>query len=119
MAVWEEYQKHQRNDETRVQEYREQIITYGGKSMKYKAITKGEKPDGGYSLYVALHGGGRVSEKDNDEAWRQMQANYVRSIQQGIYLAPRGITNTWDMHFQPESYILLCGTVDLVMRQVD
>ena len=74
--------------------------------MKYKAITKGEKPDGGYSLYVALHGGGRVSEKDNDEAWRQMQANYVRSIQQGIYLAPRGITNTWDMHFQPESYIL-------------
>ena len=24
----------------------------------------------------------------------------------GIYLVPRGLTDTWDIHFQPESYIL-------------
>jgi len=74
--------------------------------MKYYAVTKGEKPDGGYPLYIALHGGGGESAEYNDGAWHRMQANYVRSIREGIYLAPRGITDTWDMHFQPESYIL-------------
>lgn len=31
---------------------------------------------------------------------------YLRSIGQGIYLTPRGVTDTWDMHFQPESYVM-------------
>jgi len=105
-VVWEQYQQEQQNDETRVQEHRDRMIAYRGKSMKYYAVTKGEKPDGGYPLYIALHGGGGEAAEYNDGAWQRMQANYVRNIGQGIYLAPRGITDTWDMHFQPESYIL-------------
>jgi len=106
MFIWDEYLRKQRQDEKRVQEHRDQVVTYGGKTMKYFAVTKGEQPDGGYPLYIALHGGGQESTEYNDGAWQRMQANYVRSIRQGVYLAPRGITDTWDMHFQPESYVL-------------
>ena len=35
-----------------------------------------------------------------------MQNYYLPSIHNGFYVVPRGITNTWDMHFQPESYVL-------------
>lgn len=105
MSVWEDYRQEQCNNETRAREHRDQIITYGDKAMKYHVVTVGEKPDGGYPLYIALHGGGGESAEENEYQWQRMQRNYVRSIQHGIYLVPRGITNTWDMHFQPESYI--------------
>jgi hypothetical protein len=105
-VVWEKYRRDQRLNRTRQAEHNEKQITYRGKTMQYHVVTRGQKPDEGYNLYIALHGGGGVPSENNNKAWERMKSKYLESIEQGIYVAPRGITDTWDMHFQPESYVL-------------
>lgn len=105
VGVWEKYRQQERNNGTRVQEHRARTLFYRGKIMKYYSITKGEKPHGGYPLYIALHGGGGLPVEVNDGGWEKMQKKYLQSIKQGVYVAPRGITDTWDLHFRPESYV--------------
>jgi hypothetical protein len=102
--VWEEYRQ-ERLDERRIQEHREQRITYRDKTMHYHVVKQGEKLHEGYSLYIALHGGGGESAEHNSDSWERMKKRYLSSIR-GIYVVPRSITDTWDMHFQPESYVL-------------
>jgi poly(3-hydroxybutyrate) depolymerase len=103
--VWEEYRQEQRLDGRRIQEHREQRITYRDKTMHYHVVKQGEKPQEGYPLYIALHGGGGESAEHNNDSWERMKKRYLLSIR-GIYVVPRSITDTWDMHFQPEYYVL-------------
>jgi predicted esterase len=104
-SVWEQFKEEQLQDGRRLQEHRDQVLVYGGMSMKYYYVTVGVRPHDGYSLYLALHGGGGDSVETNDNSWERMKNYYLPSIHQGIYVVPRGITDTWDMHFRPESYI--------------
>jgi dienelactone hydrolase len=39
----------------------------------------------------------------NDEQWQQMQRYYLSSIDTGIYVAPRGPNNTWNLHFDDDA----------------
>ena len=105
MDVWEEYRQEQRTNETRIHEHQDRIIHYNGMALKYHVVIRGEKPDGGYPLYIALHGGGGEPVELNNSAWEKMQTYYLQSVIQGIYVAPRGITDIWDMHFWHESYV--------------
>lgn len=93
-----------RADEKRIAEQKEKAIRIGGKVMRYALFRVGEKPKDGYPLYIALHGGGGAPTRLNDSQWRQMQAYYRASVKSGIYVAPRGMTDTWNLHFVAESY---------------
>ena len=62
--------------------------------------------NGKIPLYITLHGGGATTSASNDEQWRQMFDYYKNSVKNGIYIACRGITDTWDLHFQDNSYRL-------------
>ncbi|MBR5914476.1 MAG: hypothetical protein IKZ58_08950 [Selenomonadaceae bacterium] len=82
-------------------------ISYNGKTMRFFMETKGSPDSNGkYPLYITLHGGGGTAAESNDEQWRQMSSYYKGSVTNGIYIACRGITDTWDLHFQKESYFL-------------
>ena len=61
----------------------------------------GDAPADGRSLYISLHGGGGAPAAVNDQQWQ----NQIRLYQpaEGVYLCPRAIENTWDLHFRPES----------------
>ena len=61
----------------------------------------GDAPADGRSLYISLHGGGGAPAATNDQQWK----NQIRLYQpaEGVYLCPRAIENTWDLHFRPES----------------
>ena len=57
----------------------------------------------------------------NDGQWKHMQEYYRDSVSVGVYVAPRGITNTWNLHFINRSYelydklityMILCCDVD-------
>ena len=61
----------------------------------------GEEPAGGRSLYISLHGGGGTTAEMNDGQWENQKKLYEPA--EGVYLCPRAITNTWDLHFRPES----------------
>ena len=41
----------------------------GRLQMKFKAITYGEKPADGRSLYISMHGGGATHKRVNDQQW--------------------------------------------------
>ncbi|CAI6099781.1 unnamed protein product [Clonostachys chloroleuca] len=101
------YDPSQQSDTVRRIQHDQSAITIEGKTLRYAAFTIGEAPPRGYPLYIALHGGGGAPAHVNDEAWEGMKDYYRSSVQQGVYVAVRGITNTWDLHFQAESYMLL------------
>ena len=79
-------------------------LTHGGVSMRFMMEIRGEPGEGGYPLYIALHGGGSNPPEANDQQWGIMFDYYRWDMKDGIYVAVRGITDTWDLHFRPESY---------------
>ncbi|KAF8182775.1 hypothetical protein K438DRAFT_1767212 [Mycena galopus ATCC 62051] len=107
-TLWERYKKSQAHDSFRREEHDAQALSYRGRTMRYVSFTLGsDKPADGYPLYIALHGGGSVPSEFNNQQWEHMKIYYRNSVRTGIYVAPRGVTDTWDLHFQPESYVLI------------
>ncbi|MGE0432794.1 MAG: transglutaminase domain-containing protein [Planctomycetota bacterium] len=102
--LWEQYVAEQRADESRKKELTGKQMTIGDAVMRYEYYRIGEKPAGGYPLYIALHGGGGAPAAVNDSQWEHMKIYYRESVKVGIYVAPRGMTNTWNLHFVGPSY---------------
>ena len=83
------------------------VLTYAGKSMRFFMETIGDPDENGrYPLYITLHGGGGGTTEMNNDQWIDMFYYYKGSVENGIYVACRGITDTWDLHFQEDSYVL-------------
>jgi poly(3-hydroxybutyrate) depolymerase len=104
--VWDKYQLEIRKDPIRSKENQNKSMTFAGKTMKYDYSRIGKKPKAGYPLYIALHGGGGAPKKLNDSQWNHMKIYYKKCVKNGIYLAPRGVTNTWNLHCTAESMVL-------------
>lgn len=103
--VIERIRTEERKNPERIKEFEDKVITCGDAAMKYTINVRGVEPDDGYPVYIALHGGGSSDTPDlNDSQWKAMQSYYLGSVEQGIYIAPRGVRDTWDTHFNPESY---------------
>ena len=106
-SVWEEYAAERLASEELVRETGEQALVYGDVTMRYTVQVKGKMPENGYPLYIALHGGGGSDTPDlNDQQWGHMQVYYSDWLDCGVYVAVRGVRDTWDTHFNPESYPL-------------
>ena len=87
--------------------YEVHTLTYQGHSMRFLMETIGEPDDEGmYPLYITLHGGGGGPADENDGQWTAMFNYYKESVESGIYVACRGISDTWNLHFQEASYLL-------------
>ncbi len=106
MAILAEIMREdERENPDRIKEVNEKAITYGDVTMKYAMSIMGEEPVEGYPVYIALHGGGGSDTPDlNNSQWNAMKTYYRGSVTKGIYIAPRGVRDTWDTHFNPESY---------------
>ena len=81
--------------------FNEKKITRGSHTMRLDWRIFGTKPADGRSLYISLHGGGGAPSALNDSQWENQKKLY--KPEEGVYLCPRGITDTWDLHFRPES----------------
>ena len=81
--------------------YKNKEITIGDKTMRLAWTVFGEKPKDGYALYISLHGGGGLSTEENDAQWYNQQ--WLYEPDNAVYLAPRAISDTWDLHFLPET----------------
>ena len=104
--IWDKYQKLSIEDRDRLAQHTQRALVFGDKVMNFSLERIGEPGPQGYPVYIALHGGGGAPAPLNDSQWRHMQIYYKSSVQFGIYVAPRGVTNTWDLHFVDESYPL-------------
>jgi len=85
--------------ETRESENSERSITLEGQTLIYDYTVFGDEPAGGHSLFISLHGGGEADASVNDEQWENQKVLYQPD--EGIYLAPRAPTNTWNLWHEP------------------
>ncbi len=103
--VWERHLEDVRSDEVRLAELKGQAVRYDGMTMRYTTSVIGERPAGGYPLYIALHGGGSAPARLNDSQWEQMKRYYRDGVTTGIYLAPRGVNDDWNLHWRDQSFV--------------
>lgn len=90
------------------------IVTAAGTTMRYWFTTCGEKPANGRSLWISLHGGGGAPAAVNDQQWENQKRLYQPS--EGVYLAPRGPTDSWNLWHQGHLDPLLTRLIaDLVV----
>ncbi len=102
--VWQQYVAGVEKNERRQREHQEKAVSYNGKTMRYGYERVGEQPAEGYPLYIALHGGGGAPQRVNDGQWAHMKVYYLGGVTNGIYLAARGVTDSWNLHWVKESF---------------
>lgn len=105
--LWQRHLAEVRADAGRTRDRSERAIHHDGLTMRFASFVIGERPAGGYPLHVALHGGGGAPAELNDSQWEHMKVYYRDSVDVGIYVAVRGASDTWDLHFRPQSYPML------------
>ncbi len=79
----------------RADEVKAKSITLGDKTMPWLVKEFGTAPAAGHSLWISLHGGGNAPKELNDGQWKNQIQLY--QPEEGIYLAPRAPTNTWNL----------------------
>lgn len=80
------------------EEMESRVLTHGEHKMPFFFKRFGKKPANGWSLYISLHGGGGAPSKVNDRHWENQKRLY--KLEEGIYVAPRAPTNTWNLWHQ-------------------
>ena len=81
--------------------YDSKKMVIGSNTMPLHWSVFGEKPADGYALYISLHGGGGAPSELNDGQWENQKRLY--HPKNAVYLCPRAITDTWNLHFVPEA----------------
>lgn len=76
-------------------------IIIGDKKMPVWWTTYGSKPADGRSLFISLHGGGGAPASLNNSQWENQKKLYQPD--KSVYLCPRAIQDTWDLHFVNEA----------------
>lgn len=74
-------------------------ITIDGRTMPFYVKVFGRKPDGGYPMYISLHGGGNCPAVVNDDQWENQKLLYAPA--NSVYVVPRAPYDDWDMWFKP------------------
>lgn len=103
--------------EERAGEMEARRIELEGKTLRWEERVYGDEPAGGHSLWISMHGGGNAPTAVNDRQWKNQIGLY--SPAEGIYVAPRAPTDTWNLwheaHIDPlfdrliEDYVVLRG----------
>ena len=83
----------------RAEEMKAGKLTDGKLEMPYTAKVFGDKPKGGHSLWISMHGGGGAPARVNDGQWENQKKLYT--LDEGVYIAPRAPTNTWNLWHEP------------------
>ena len=75
----------------------------------YTLKNVGKRPEGGWPLFIAMHGGGGVPKRINDSQWRHMQIYYrdQPSVTGYRYLALRAPNDTWNGFYADYVYPLI------------
>ena len=95
----------QRIKHERAAEMEAKRLVLGELEMPFAYKIFGDKPEGGRSLYISMHGGGGTTQEVNDQQWEN-QKNLYQPLE-GVYLAPRAPTNTWNLWHQAHIDALL------------
>lgn len=87
-----------RIQKNRSAEWKAKSIKLEKLEMKFDYRVFGKKPADGRSLFISMHGGGGAPARVNDQQWKNQIRLY--EPEEGVYLAPRAPTNTWNLWHQ-------------------
>jgi hypothetical protein len=79
----------------RRQELESRSITADKHQLRWMEKSFGDAPSDGRSLWISMHGGGNAPKEVNDKQWTNQISLYQPP--EGIYLAPRAPTDTWNL----------------------
>ena len=96
--LWDERVAQIRHDPARVAEVNSHLVELDGLNMPFFTKVFGDKPTGGRSLYLSMHGGGGAPARVNNQQYENQKKLYQPA--EGVYLAPRAPTDTWDLWHQ-------------------
>lgn len=101
--LWEEHKTRLLVERAKEMEAKE--LSHGELRFRFAYKTFGEAPEGGHSLYISMHGGGGDPAEVNDQQWENQKRLY--EPKEGIYLAPRASTDTWNLWHQAHIDVFL------------
>jgi len=105
--LWASGLAYEQNNADRITEMNDRVIFYDDRlRMRFNYTVVGDAPENGHALFIAMHGGGGVPMHINESQWQHMQVYYLYGVREGIYVATRGIRDTWHTHFNDESFPL-------------
>ena len=80
----------------------DRLLVFKDHEMPFYYNVFGDKPEDGRALFISLHGGGGGPAKMNDPQYKNQQHLYDKTMKnmEGVYLAMRSPTNTWNMWHQ-------------------
>jgi len=84
--------------ETRAAEMEERRLRHGDLEMPFTVQVFGDKPAGGRSMVISMHGGGGAPKAVNDRQWDNQKRLYT--LEEGVYVVPRAPTDTWNLWHQ-------------------
>lgn len=84
--------------EERADEHAKMSVALGEHTLRYLTKLFGADQPGTRPLWISLHGGGGAPPEVNDRQWENQIRLYEPT--EGLYLAPRAPTNTWNLWHQ-------------------
>ncbi len=96
--AWKAYKESPRHQPLK-KELAEKSVSTPERTSPYLWRKVGEKPKEGWSLVIAMHGGGGTTKAINDGQWKGMFERYYRNHPEAggyIYLALRAPNDTWN-----------------------
>jgi poly(3-hydroxybutyrate) depolymerase len=83
-------------------QWNNRLIVINDLEVRFYYQTFGARPSSGRSLFISLHGGGGAPASVNDQQYENQKHLYDNTLtkMEGVYLALRAPTNTWDLWHQ-------------------
>ncbi|WP_372950496.1 hypothetical protein [Mariniphaga sp.] len=79
-------------------QWNDSTLVLGDYELQFRYKKFGQKPAEGWSLYISMHGGGNTRPEMNNRQWQNQIDLYEPA--EGIYMAPRAPTDSWNMWHQ-------------------
>ncbi len=95
--------------QSRKDDFENNRVTFNEHTSPYTVKEVGTRPENGWPLFIAMHGGGGAPARVNDSQWEHMQIYY--KDQPGVtgykYLALRAPNNSWNGFYDNYVYPLI------------
>ncbi len=98
------------------EEFDAKTVKTSSRTSPYLWRHVGEKPKDGWSLVIAMHGGGGTTKEVNDSQWRGMFERYYKNHPEAggyVYLALRAPNDAWNGFYDDA----ICPLVERLIRQ--
>ena len=110
--VWQAYRSSKQHADLHAN-FKAQKAVYGKHVMPYTLKRIGEKPKGGWPVFITMHGGGGAPKQVNDSQWRIMQRYYLPGAEGKnlIYIALRAPNDKWNGFYDDYVYPLVLQVI--------